>query len=271
VIATFWTTLRISSELALGPLAHFCQGYEGDLAHLAEIKPEIEAAYQRNLPTLVVSPHLGVMLQARFGRQSRVAPPPLDPMFRPAFRLGPHRTPRIVISGIFEAHVKGIPTALAAVALLRRGGRACRVVRVSVLPLSTVEAQTLAPDKYFHAVVPRKVARVLRRADLLLFPSLEMEGFGLPVLEAMGAGVPVVASQIPSIEFLGGGAPALAPVGDVAAFAAATERLLSDPAYWHDARRRGLTAARRFAPETIARELDEAVTWARSRSTLPAA
>ena len=51
-------------------------------------------------------------------------------------------------------------------------------------------------------------------ATVFAFPSLH-EGFGLPVLEAMAAGVPVVASDIPAIREVAGDAAVLVPPGDV--------------------------------------------------------
>ena len=103
VVATFWTTIERSRRLGFGPLAHFCQGYEGGLVHLAPLLPQIEAAYSLPLPALTVSPHLGELVRSRFGRESFVVPPPLDPLFRPAYRLRPRREPWIAVPGIFGA------------------------------------------------------------------------------------------------------------------------------------------------------------------------
>ena len=68
-------------------------------------------------------------------------------------------------------------------------------------------------------------------ADALAFPSVK-EGFGLAVLEAMSAGVPVVTSDLPVFrEYLVHGRHALlVPVGDVPALAAALDAALTDPA-----------------------------------------
>ena len=263
VIATYWTTIESARQLALGPLAHFCQGYEGGLVHLAPLLPRIEAAYSLRLPTLAVSPHLEELLAARFGRDSRVVPPPLDPLFRPAFRLRPRRRPWVAIPGIFAAEVKDVPTALEAVRRLRARGFPCRVLRISVFPLEGEERRTLAPDRFLSGVPPAEIARALRRCDLLLFPSREQEGFGLPLLEAMASKVPAVASRIPSAVHIGGGAVKLVPAGDAGAFAEAAEELLSDAGRWRRARRCGYRASRRFRPEEVVRLLDQGVRWAR--------
>lgn len=64
-------------------------------------------------------------------------------------------------------------------------------------------------------------------ADLLVFPSLH-EGFGLPVVEAMASGCPVVASDVYSIPEVAGGAAILFDPHDVEAIARAAERALFD-------------------------------------------
>ena len=94
-----------------------------------------------------------------------------------------------------------------------------------------------------------------RAADAFAFPSVK-EGFGLVVLEALAAGLPVVASDIPVFaEYLQDGRSALlVPPGDPAALAEALRRLAGDPAL-----RRRLTAG---GQPLVAR-----FTWAASART----
>lgn len=66
-------------------------------------------------------------------------------------------------------------------------------------------------------------------AHLVAYPSV-YEGFGLPVLEAMSAGVPVVSTQVAAVEEVAGGAARLVPVGDIEALAAAIDHIWSDSA-----------------------------------------
>jgi glycosyltransferase involved in cell wall biosynthesis len=267
VIATYWTTLPLARRFGLGPLAHFCQGYEGGLAHLRPALQEIEAVYSWNLPTLTVTPHLAELLGERFGRESRIVSPPLDLLFRPAaWRLAPRREPWIALPGIFEAEVKGVPTALAAVRRLRADGIPCRVLRFSTLPLSEPERALLAPQRYLCNVQPAEIARALRACDLLLFPSYPEEGFGLPLLEAMASKVPAVASRIPSVVYLADGAVPLVEPGDAEGLAAAARELLRAPGAWRAARKRGYEASRRFSPAAVAPGLVEGIRWAREHA-----
>ena len=76
---------------------------------------------------------------------------------------------------------------------------------------------------------PTVLAALLQEATVLAFPSL-YEGFGFPPLEAMAAGVPVVATRAGSLpEVLGDGA-VLVDVGDDDGLVEALERVLDDPA-----------------------------------------
>lgn len=71
---------------------------------------------------------------------------------------------------------------------------------------------------------------LVRGATVYAYPSV-YEGFGLPPLEAMSAGVPVVATDVGSLpEVLGDGA-SLVPAGDIEALAAAIERAAGDDAH----------------------------------------
>lgn len=73
------------------------------------------------------------------------------------------------------------------------------------------------------------LATIMRRATVLAVPSLA-EGFGLPLLEGMAAGVPVVHSDAPALVEVAGGAGIAVPRGDVGALATALRTLLADPA-----------------------------------------
>mgnify|MGYP001592743278 CR=1 FL=1 len=69
---------------------------------------------------------------------------------------------------------------------------------------------------------------LLAGAEMLLFPSLA-EGFGLPVLEGMAAGVPVITSNISSLPEVAGEAALLVDPQDTAAIAAGIKKLINDP------------------------------------------
>jgi glycosyltransferase involved in cell wall biosynthesis len=99
------------------------------------------------------------------------------------------------------------------------------------------------------------VRALMAASSMLVLPSLE-EGFGLPVVEAMAAGLPVVCSAGSALAEVAGDAACLVPPQDVNGLARAVERLLEDPALASDMRRRGLERSRRFDwGDTAARTL----------------
>jgi glycosyltransferase involved in cell wall biosynthesis len=96
----------------------------------------------------------------------------------------------------------------------------------------------------------RTLAAMYRRAALVLQPS-EREGFGLPLLESMACGTPVVASDLPVLKEVGGTAVEYSPVGDTDAWVRTVIALLDErarePERWSARRTAGCTRARGFS------------------------
>ncbi len=112
-----------------------------------------------------------------------------------------------------------------------------------------VEKTGLRQDvRFFGFVPPSTLAALYRMASVFAFPSL-YEGFGLPPLEAMSCGTPVVTSRISSLPEVVGDAAVLVDPYSVEDIALGISRLLDD----HDLRRqlvdKGLARARSFSWE----------------------
>ncbi|HST73105.1 MAG TPA: glycosyltransferase [Kocuria rosea] len=98
-------------------------------------------------------------------------------------------------------------------------------------------------------------AALLARASALLTAS-RAEGYGLPVVEALAAGTPVVCSDLPIFREVAGSGASYAPAGDDAAFAAAV-RALEDPQRRRTQVLAGLERARAYSWAGSARTLVE--------------
>ena len=95
-----------------------------------------------------------------------------------------------------------------------------------------------------------------RHAKLFVYPSWA-EGFGMPPVEAMASGVPVICSNTTLLPEIVGGNGLLVAPGDIGELAAAMNRVLSDDALAQRLHVLGLERARSFQWETAARKLRE--------------
>ncbi len=97
---------------------------------------------------------------------------------------------------------------------------------------------------------------LLSAAAILVMPS-KYEGFGLPVLEAMACGTPVIASNTSSLPEVGGDAALYAAPDDARAWAESIARVLDDAALRASMREKGLRQAVKFRWDAAARETAE--------------
>jgi glycosyltransferase involved in cell wall biosynthesis len=83
---------------------------------------------------------------------------------------------------------------------------------------------------------------------IFAFPSLD-EGFGMPLLEAMAAGTPIVTSNCSALPEVAGDAALLVAPGDTAALAGALHDLTGNVELRRDLAQRGISRARSFTWE----------------------
>ena len=120
-----------------------------------------------------------------------------------------------------------------------------------------VEAKGLRERVHATGWIARERLReLLKHAEALVFPST-FEGFGMPVMEAMAAGVPVACSDIAPLREAAGGAALLFDPGSVEEIAAAVRRLVGEAGLRERLREEGRRRAegftwRRAAEETLA-------------------
>ena len=148
---------------------------------------------------------------------------------------------------------KGLGTAVEALAALP--DRTAHLVLVGADGAARPEIEATAERRGVRdrvhlvgAVDDATLAGWYAQATVVVVPS-RGEGFGLPVLEALARGVPVVASDLPVLREVAGDAAAYVPVGDAEAMARAVADLLADP-------------DRRAAAATAGRQRAERFSWA---------
>lgn len=146
---------------------------------------------------------------------------------------------------------KNLETALRAFAELRRRGRAEGFVIASAKAWGDRAVRrvlaALGPTVKELGYVPDVDLPVLYQlAQALVFPSL-VEGFGLPPLEAMAGGTPVITSNRPALPEVVGEAALQVEPRDVEGWVEALERVLTDADLRREMVRRGLERAARFS------------------------
>jgi glycosyltransferase involved in cell wall biosynthesis len=197
-------------------------------------------------------------------RQRVAVCPPGAPEWREPLRARLAADGYILFIGTLEPrkNVDGLLTAYAAL-----------LARRPTLP-KLVLAGTAGPDAqpWLDAIARRPFAghveylgyvrehdrqRVYSNARLLVLPSFE-EGFGMPVLEAMSLGIPVVAACRGALPELVGDAGILIDPDDVESIVAAVDRVLSDDSFAETIGRRGLERSRQFRWVRTAEAIREA-------------
>lgn len=151
--------------------------------------------------------------------------------------LEPRKNVEGVLAGFAAAVHGGYPGALVLVG--RWGWRTERIQQAL--------ADSPARDRIVHLDYLDRTGlqAALRGAEALLFPSW-LEGFGLPALEAMASGAPVVLSRTSSLPEVGGDAALYVQPDDPSSIAAAILRLANDAALRRMLAQAGLARARRF-------------------------
>jgi alpha-1,3-rhamnosyl/mannosyltransferase len=174
-------------------------------------------------------------------------------------RLG-IRPPYVFYLGQWKAY-KNLPILLEAFARVQRTHPNCQLViagddprhpevrqRAAALP----EGSVVLPGRLPESAVPD----LYRGAALVVLPS-RAEGFGLPVIEAMACGVPVICSDLPVLREIADGVALFCDPYDPAAFADAMASMLDVPSN-SSLRQLGIERARSFTWERAARQTVEA-------------
>lgn len=120
-----------------------------------------------------------------------------------------------------------------------------------------VEALGLTEHVHFPGFVPTEaLPGWYAAAEAFVYPSL-FEGFGLPVIEAMASGAPVICSRAPGVAEVAGDAAITFAPRDEDALAGALHLVMSQPALRSELRRRGLARAARFSWQRCAEQTVE--------------
>jgi len=185
-----------------------------------------------------------------------------DPTIRPIERFDDGH-PNILFVGRLEKR-KGFEYLLKAFRFVKAAFRDARLLVVGKYDEEDVEPfdwyvrhHHLSDVHFIGYVPPKELPRYYRTATLCCVPSTGFESFGIVLLEAMAAGVPLVASDIPGYrEVVSDGVEGvLVPPANIDALASAIIGLLNAPDRRHAMAKRGQMKARQYNWDRIAQQV----------------
>jgi glycosyltransferase involved in cell wall biosynthesis len=183
----------------------------------------------------------------------RVVLPGVEPLASGTPSLDVHAFGRFLLFVGETDERKGIDTLIGAARVLAERGIDVACVIVGRVVGTLPDAGDVRMHVLGH-VDDATLTALYAACAAFVYPS-RYEGFGLPVLEAMAAGAPVVASDGSSIPEAGGDAALYAPPGDAGAFASQLARVVRDAPLAEAMRERGRARAASMTWSRAAREL----------------
>jgi glycosyltransferase involved in cell wall biosynthesis len=217
--------------------------------------PLYRQALRRAAVVLTVSHAAKADLVAALGlaaERVHVTPNGVDAGFFEARAPEGPRAPYLLAVGTLEPR-KNLPALLEAFRRLRREGRDLELVIVGrqgwadSLPVAELKPYV----RLTGAISDAELVELYAGASCFVLPSL-YEGFGLPLAEAMAAGTPAVASDIPALREVGGDTVRYAPPQDAALLAAAVAAALDERAHSAELAARARERARRYSWDACA-------------------
>lgn len=209
---------------------------------------------------LTVSAHTASQLMTRFhvpAEKIRVIPNSLDAKWFAQQPTSEREDYILMVSG--EAPSKNLPRALEAYAAL--GQNRPRLVIAGVATAAQPHFQQLAARlgigemvEFLGRISDEQMISLYRRARLFFLPSLA-EGFGIPLVEAMASGTPVVASRSTCLPDIGGDAAIYCNPLSVAAMTAALTHVLNDTGLQQQLSAAGTERARHFHQAQVQQQM----------------
>lgn len=257
ILGTWWLTsewmLRMPARK--GVKVHLLQHYE---AHPDQPKDRVDAVWKSSVAKIVVSSWLHDIARDQFeDPNAHLVPNGVDTDHFRWIQRGP--SGRGVIGGMSSpSGFKRFALAAETVRLMQGRGADCEFMGFG----SNVSGKSWMPDGSRFEVSPtqERIAEIYASCDCWLFTS-DKEGYGLPILEAMSCGTPVVATRAGAApELLASGGGILVDSDDPKDLADAVEHILNlDDESWREMSRAARAEAEKHSWDRIGGKMEEAL------------
>ncbi|MEH6941093.1 glycosyltransferase [Bacillus sp. JJ722] len=238
------------------------QGHESlfgdipDYEYIPGIRSSLDLCYNAGVPIVSVSSFVAKVLKARYAIDTPVITNGIDiTLFKPKPDRKASIIPIILLVGSPGLRFKGFSDALKALEQVWSNGLRFQVKWICQ---QKPEIETVFPIHYMIQPLQGDIVDSYQQADLLLFTSW-YEGFGLPPLEAMACGTPVVATNSGGVQeyTLQGYNCLLNDPGDIQGLVKSVSEILSNPLIKERLRINGRATARKFSYDQVIPKLEE--------------
>ena len=244
-VATFYTTIPAVMKSQARVKIHLSQGYEG----LYQDAETVKKHYQMAENTICVSKWLQSVIMDKTGKAATYIKNGLDPY---VYSFKTHNInitrPRVLVVGE-ELEIKNTRTVLSALSKLKNR---IDVVRMFSGKDPLYESYKM-PDMTQH-----EIAAVYDSCDILVSASKQVEGFGLPPLEAMASGCMVITTDNGgNKEYIKPGHNCLLIDGSEDSIISAIQKILGNPSLANELPLQGLETAKQYKWDTAIDNLEE--------------
>ncbi|MEW6635405.1 MAG: glycosyltransferase family 4 protein [Actinomycetota bacterium] len=254
-----WGAIRAAKALGVPVVGTFHAHYPDGCVHYRIFKPALLPFHRALDARIAVSPAAARTVTEALPGEVRIIPNAVD-----VARFAPdgerERAPHEVLFVGRPAPRKGLPVLLEAFERLLRKVPEARLVIVGSRPEDVRLPKVLLSSVEVRGVVDETgLVEAMRSASVLCAPSVGSESFGMILIEAMAAGLPVLASDIPGYDAVVSHERdgLLFPAGDPGALAASLARLLRDSALRGRLAAAGSETVRRYDWRRVAAEIEE--------------
>jgi O-antigen biosynthesis protein len=264
IVGTWYPTIPPVYQSKKGIPVHYCQGYEGQSTETPDSQKDlIRDIYQLPTIKIVNAPHVANLLKEKLGYNAYIVHNDIDhEVFYPQNNAKDGGCKNILIVGPFEVMAKGIRVCLAACDIIRKEYNPdINIIRVSQTP-KTPEEENMCNHlgehyTYNHNLSENEMASLYNSCDILLAGSYPAgDSFGLPAMEALSCGLPVVLTDIPAHRDFNKkhDFAMFVPAGDSTAMAKAASQVLTNQELRDNLVTRGLEVSAQY---NITRTIDE--------------
>lgn len=240
------------------PIVYWEQGNEWLFGEnvSSEIRTYLQKCFSQPVALASVSPLVSKIIKVRFNRKSKVIPNGVDTDF---YHPGtPKNENEILLVGHPGLLFKGFDVALRTLFQVWRSGTRIKVKWVCQEKPMLDDIPFPFPIEYVVHPSQEELAKAYRDADVFLFTSW-YEGFGMPPLEAMASGLPVVTTRCGGIEVYArdGVNAIMADPGDASGLAKGVIRLLNNQKERDQFAENGRRTALKFKFSNVLGELEQ--------------